>query len=94
MSTLALAEPKGFPQTSTSATKEKRKAPRNPEPATRWAALLNQHRGTIAAICYGFLYSVDPDLRSAALLLRDFASPEEILHCNVTKHPTNAWIVQ
>lgn len=64
-----------------------RKAPRNPEPARRWAAFLSNHRETIAAmdfftvptIIFGLLYGffvIAHDRRC-------------ILHLNVTRHPTS-----
>lgn len=69
-----------------------RKAPRDPEPAKRWAAFLSNHREVIAAmdfftvptITFGMLYCffvISHDRR-------------RILHWNVTKHPTSAWIIQ
>lgn len=69
-----------------------RKAPRNPEPAKRWAAFLSNHRETIAAmdfftvptLTFGVLYCffvIEHDRR-------------RILRCNVTKYPTSAWVIQ
>ena len=69
-----------------------RKAPRNPEPAKRWAAFLSDHHEAIAAmdfftvptLTFGVLYCffvIEHDRR-------------RILHCNMTKHPTGAWVVQ
>ena len=46
-----------------------RKAPRNPEPAKRWATFLNNHREAIAAM--DIFTSPDVRLRFALLLLRD-----------------------
>jgi transposase InsO family protein len=66
-----------------------RKAPRNPEPARRWAAFLSNHREAIAAmdfftvpITFGVLYFVIAHNRRS------------ILHFNVTRHPTSAWVIQ
>lgn len=69
-----------------------RKAPRNPEPAKRWAAFLSNHREAIAAmdfftvptLTFGMLYCffvIGHDRR-------------RILHYNVTRHPTSAWVSQ
>ena len=69
-----------------------RKAPKPPEPAKRWAAFLNNHRETIAAMdfftvptfTFGMIYCffiISHDRR-------------RILHCNVTRHPTGAWVSQ
>jgi putative transposase len=69
-----------------------RKAPRNPEPAKRWAAFLSNHREAIAAMdfftvptfTFGALYCffvIAHDRRS-------------IVHFNATKHPTGLWVIQ
>jgi putative transposase len=69
-----------------------RRAPRDPEPARRWLAFLRNHREAIAAmdfftvptITFGVLYCF-------FIIAHD---RRRILHFNVTKHPTNMWIVQ
>ena len=48
-----------------------RKAPRNPEPARRWAAFLTNHREAIAAM--DFFTGANAALRHPVLLLRDCA---------------------
>src|SRR6266849_9089909 len=69
-----------------------KRAPRDPEPATRWLTFLRNHREAIAAmdfftvptITFGVLYCffvISHDRR-------------RILHVNVTRHPTSSWIVQ
>jgi transposase InsO family protein len=69
-----------------------RKVPRSPEPAKRWATFLRNHREAIAAmdfftvptLTFGVLYCffvIEHDRR-------------RILHCNVTRHPSSAWVVQ
>lgn len=69
-----------------------RKARRNPEPGKRWATFLSNHREAIAAmdfftaptLTFGTLYcffGIAHDRR-------------RVLHCNVTKHPTSAWVIQ
>jgi putative transposase len=69
-----------------------RKAPRDPKPAERWMTFLSNHREAIAAmdfftvptLTFGVLYGffvIEHDRR-------------RILHCNVTRHPTSAWVVQ
>ena len=69
-----------------------KRAPRDAEPAKRWQAFLRNHREAIAAmdfftvptITFGVLYCffvIGHDRR-------------HILHVNVTKHPTSAWIIQ
>jgi transposase InsO family protein len=67
-----------------------RKAPRNPEPAKRWAAFLSNHREAIAAMDF---FTV-PTLTFGVLYCFFVISHDRrrILHCNVTKHPSSAWI--
>ena len=69
-----------------------RKAPRDPESARRWAAFLSNHREVIAAmdfftvptLTFGILYCF-------FVIAHD---RRRILHLNVTKHPTSAWVIQ
>jgi transposase InsO family protein len=82
----------GFDISERSVLRWMRKAPRNPEPAKRWAAFLSNHREAIAAmdfftvptLSFGFLYYF-------FVIAHD---RRRILHCNVTKHPTSAWVIQ
>jgi len=69
-----------------------RKAPRNPEPAKRWAAFLNNHRKAIAAMDF---FTV-PTLTFGVLYCFFVIAHDrrQILHCNVTRHPTSAWVSQ
>lgn len=68
------------------------RASKSPEPARRWKTFLRNHREMIAAmdfftvptLTFGVLYcffGIGHDRR-------------RILHCNVTRHPTSAWVVQ
>ena len=69
-----------------------RKAPRDPVPAKRWGTFLRNHREVIAAmdfftvptLAFGILYCF-------FVIAHD---RRRILHLNVTKHPTSAWVVQ
>jgi transposase InsO family protein len=69
-----------------------RKAPRSPESAKRWAAFLSNHREAIAAmdfftvptLAFGVLYGF-------FVIAHD---RRRILHFNVTRHPTSAWVIQ
>ena len=69
-----------------------RRAPRSPEPAKRWAAFLSNHSEAIAAmdfftvptITFGVLYCF-------FVIAHD---RRRILHFNVTKHPSSAWVIQ
>jgi hypothetical protein len=69
-----------------------RKAPRNPEPAKRWAAFLSNHREAIAAMDFFTVPSLTLGvLYCFFLIARD---RRRILHFNVTRHPASAWVVQ
>jgi putative transposase len=69
-----------------------RKAPRPPGPAKRWAAFLSNHREAIAAMDF---FTV-PTLRFGMIYCFFVISHDRrrILHCNVTRHPTSAWVSQ
>jgi len=69
-----------------------RKAPRSPEPAKRWAAFLSNHREAIAAMDF---FTV-PTLTFGMLYCFFVISHDRrrILHWNVTRHPTSAWVAQ
>ncbi len=69
-----------------------RKAPRNPDPAKRWAAFLGNHREAIAAMDF---FTV-PTLTFGVLYCFFVIAHDRrrILHCNVTKYPTSAWVIQ
>ena len=69
-----------------------RKAPRNPEPAKSWVAFLNNHREaittmdffTVPTLTFGVLYCF-------FVIAHD---RRRILHCNVTRYPSSAWVSQ
>ena len=75
-----------------------RKAPRNPEPAKRWAAFLSNHREAIAAmdfftvptLTFGVLYCffvIAHDRRRILHLQRDQASDQRVGRCsNCARH--------
>jgi transposase InsO family protein len=69
-----------------------RKAPRDPEPAKRWAAFLSNHREAIAAMDF---FTV-PTLTFGVLYCFFVITHDRrrILHFNVTRHPTSAWVIQ
>jgi len=69
-----------------------RKAPRNPEPAKRWAAFLTNHREAIAAMDF---FTV-PTLTFGVLYCFFVIAHDRrrVLHFNVTRHPTSAWVSQ
>jgi transposase InsO family protein len=69
-----------------------RRAPRSPEPAKRWAVFLSNHREAIAAMDF---FTV-PTLTFGVLYCFFVIAHDRrrIIHCNVTKHPTSAWVIQ
>jgi putative transposase len=69
-----------------------RKAPRNPEPAECWRAFLSNHREAIAAMDF---FTV-PTLTFGMLYCFFVISHgrRRILHCNVVRRPTSAWVIQ
>jgi len=69
-----------------------RKAPRGLERAMRWTAFLSNHREAIAAMDF---FTV-PTLTFGVLYCFFVIAHDRqcILHCNVTKHPTSAWVIQ
>jgi transposase InsO family protein len=69
-----------------------RKASRNPEPTKRWMTFLENHREAIAAMDF---FTV-PTLTFGVLYCLFIIAHDRrrILHCNVTKHPTSAWVIQ
>ena len=69
-----------------------RKAPRNPEPAKQWKTFLNNHREAIAAMDFFIV----PTLTFGVLYCFFVIAHDRrrILHFNVTRHPTSAWVAQ
>jgi hypothetical protein len=69
-----------------------RKVPRNPEPAKRWATFLSNHREALAAMDFFTM----PTLTFGVLYCFFVIAHDrrQILHFNVTKHPTSAWVSQ
>lgn len=69
-----------------------RRAPRNPEPAKRWATFLSNHQEAIAAMDF---FTV-PTLTFGVLYCVFVISHDRrrILHWGVTQHPRSAWVVQ
>jgi putative transposase len=82
----------GFDVSERTISRWMRRAPRDPERAKRWLAFLRNHREAIAAMDF---FTV-PTLRFSVLYGFFVISHDrrQILHFNVTKHPTSLWIVQ
>ena len=69
-----------------------RKAPRNPEPAKRWAAFLSNHREAITAMDFFTVPTLNFGMIYCFFVISH--ARRRILHCNVSKHPTGAWVAQ
>ena len=69
-----------------------RRAPRDPEPAKRWLAFLRNHREAIAAMDFFTVPSVSFRLLYCFFVISH--DRRRILHFNVTRHPTSAWVIQ
>jgi transposase InsO family protein len=82
----------GFDVSERTVLRWMRKAPKSPEPAKRWAPFLSNHRESIAAMDF---FTV-PTLTFGVLYCFFVIAHDRrrILHCNVTRHPTSAWVVQ
>jgi len=82
----------GFEVSERTISRWMRQAPRNPEPAKRWLTFLRNHRETIAAMDF---FTV-PTLTFGVLYCFFVIAHDRrrILHFNVTRNPTSAWVVQ
>lgn len=82
----------GFDVSERTVSRWARLAPRNPEPAKRWLTFLHNHREVIAAMDFftvpTFTFGV---LYCFFIIAHD---RRRILHFNVTRNPTSAWVVQ
>ncbi len=67
-------------------------APRNPEPARRWAAFLSNHREVIAAMDFFTLPTLTFGVLYCFFVIAH--GRRQALHFNVTRHPTSAWVAQ
>jgi transposase InsO family protein len=82
----------GFDVSERTVSRWVQRVPKNPEPARRWQAFLQNHREAIAAMDFftvpTFTFGV---LYCFFVIAHD---RRRILHCNVTRHPTGLWITQ
>jgi len=69
-----------------------KRAPRDPEPATRWLTFLRNHREAIAAMDFFTVPTIRFGILYAFFIIAH--DRRRILHFNVTRHPTSSWIVQ
>jgi putative transposase len=82
----------GFDVSERSVSRWMQRAPLTPESGQRWLIFLRNHREAIAAMDF---FSV-PTLTFNVLYVFFIIGHDRrrILHFNVTRHPTNVWIVQ
>jgi hypothetical protein len=66
--------------------------PRRAVSAKRWAAFLNNHREVIAAMDFFTVPTLTFGVLHCFLVIAH--DPRRIIHCNVTRHPSSAWISQ
>jgi len=82
----------GFDIAERTALRWMRKAPRNPEPAKRWEVFLGNHREAIAALDFFTVPTMTFGVLYCFFVIAH--DRRRILHFNVTKHPTSAWVIQ
>jgi putative transposase len=82
----------GFDISERTVSRWMRKAPRNPEPAKRWKAFLNNHREAIAAMDFFTVSTLTFGVLYCFFVIAH--NRRRILHFNVTKHPTSEWVSQ
>ena len=82
----------GFEVSERTISRWMRRAPRDPEPARRWLAFLRNHREAIAAMDFFTVPTVTFRLLYCFFVISH--DRRQILHVNVTRHPTSSWIIQ
>jgi putative transposase len=82
----------GFDVSERTISRWMRHAPRDPELAKRWLTFLRNHREAIAAMDFFTVPTVTFRLLYCFFVISH--DRRQILHLNVTRHPTSDWIVQ
>jgi predicted DCC family thiol-disulfide oxidoreductase YuxK len=82
----------GFDVSERSVSRWMKRAPRDPELARRWLAFLRNHRETIAAMDFFTVPTVTFQPLYCFFIIRH--DRRQILHFNLTRHPTSGWIAQ
>ena len=82
----------GFDVSERSISRWMKRAPRDPELARRWLAFVRNHRAAIAAMDFFTVPTVTFQLRYCFFIISH--DRRQILHLNVTRHPTSTWIAQ
>jgi putative transposase len=82
----------GFDISERTVSRWMRKVPRRPVSAKRWAAFLNNHREVIAAMDFFTVPTLTFGVLHCFFVIAH--DRRRIIHCNVTRHPSSAWISQ
>src|ERR1019366_4762230 len=82
----------GFDVSERTISRWMRRAPRSPEPAKRWLIFLRNHREAIAAMDFFTVPTVTFRLLYCFFVISH--DRRQILHFNVTRHPTSTWVIQ
>ncbi len=82
----------GFDISERTVSRWMKRAPRSPDPAQRWRAFFHNHREAIAAMDFFTVPTVTFHMLYCFFVIGH--DLRRILHFNVTRHPTNSWIVQ
>jgi transposase InsO family protein len=82
----------GFEVSERSVSRWMRRAPRPPPSGQRWLTFLRNHREAIAAMDFFSIPTVTFGVLYVFFIIGH--GRRRILHFNVTRHPTSAWIVQ
>ena len=82
----------GFAVSERTISRWMKRAPKDPELARRWRSFLHNHREAIAAIDFMTVPTITFGVLYCFFVIAH--DRRRILHHNVTRHPTAAWIVQ
>ena len=82
----------GFDISERTISRWMKRAPRDPERARRWLAFLRNHREAIAAMDFFTVPTLGFSVLYGFFVISH--NRRQILHFNVTKHPTSLWIIQ
>src|SRR6202162_934173 len=82
----------GFDVSERTISRWMKRAPRDPEPAKRWLAFLQNHREAIAAMDFFTVPTINLGVIYCFFVISH--GRRRIVHFNVTKHPTSLWVVQ
>jgi putative transposase len=82
----------GFDVSERTISRSVRRAPRDPEPGRRWLAFLRNHHEAIAAMDFFTVPTITFGVLYCLFIIGH--DRRRILHLNVTRHPTSAWIIQ